>query len=117
MAVSVVRSTGGSKQQSSKLTKQQIGKDAGAMGLFAAVLFCCFAAFPIPSPMHFDLVDRILEQPPDRIVTLKHVTSAEEYLGDHFPSFPVLPGVMMLEAMVQAGRRMLEGRAGRPLVL
>jgi 3-hydroxyacyl-[acyl-carrier-protein] dehydratase len=67
--------------------------------------------------MHFDLVDRILEQSPDRIVTLKHVTAAEEYLQDHFPSFPVLPGVMMLEAMVQAGRRLLEGRAGRPLVL
>jgi 3-hydroxyacyl-[acyl-carrier-protein] dehydratase len=67
--------------------------------------------------MHFDLVDRVLEQSPDRIVTLKHVSSAEEYLRDHFPTFPVLPGVMMLEAMVQAGRKMLEGRAGKPLVL
>ncbi len=66
--------------------------------------------------MHFDLVDRVLEQSDVRIVTLKHVSAAEEYLQDHFPTFPVLPGVMMLEAMVQAGRRLLESRHS-PLVL
>lgn len=47
-------------------------------------------------------------------MTLKQVSLAEEYLQDHFPGFPVLPGVMMLEAMVQAGRRLLDGRAGPP---
>ncbi len=70
--------------------------------------------------MHFDLVDRVLELSPERIVTLKQVSAAEEYLQDHFAAFPVLPGVMMLEAMVQAGRRLLESRglgAERPLVL
>ncbi|MCC6659257.1 MAG: polyketide synthase dehydratase domain-containing protein [Phycisphaerales bacterium] len=68
--------------------------------------------------MKFDLVDRVLEQAPGRIVTLKQVTAAEEYLQDHFASFPVLPGVLMLEAMVQAGRRLLDDRArGGPLVL
>ncbi len=60
--------------------------------------------------MHFDLVDNVIEQSPERIVTVKNVTLAEEYLQDHFPSFPVLPGVMMLETMVQAGRRLLAGR-------
>lgn len=53
-------------------------------------------------------------------MTLKGITAAEEYLQDHFPTFPVLPGVMMLEAMVQAGRALAEGRHGdpsRPLVL
>ena len=60
--------------------------------------------------MRFDLVDAILEQGPDRIVTTKNVTAAEEYLADHFPSFPVLPGVMMLESMVQAGRKLLQSR-------
>ena len=58
--------------------------------------------------MHFDLVDRVLEVSGERIVTVKNITSAEEYLQDHFPTFPVLPGVMMLEAMVQAARRLLE---------
>lgn len=63
--------------------------------------------------MHFNLVDHVVEVSPTRIVTLKHVSSAEEYLQDHFPTFPVLPGVMMLEAMVQAARRLAK-EAGRP---
>lgn len=58
--------------------------------------------------MRFDLVDTVLERTPGRIVTVKQVTAAEEYLADHFPTFPVLPGVMMIEAMVQAARRLLE---------
>lgn len=60
--------------------------------------------------MHFTLVDRVLESSPDRIVTLKNVSLAEEYLADHFPTFPVLPGVFMLEAMVQAARHLLDAR-------
>ena len=69
--------------------------------------------------MHFSLVDAVLERGADRIVTIKHVSSAEEYLQDHFPGYPVLPGVMMLEAMVQAARELEdpEGRANPPLVL
>ncbi len=62
--------------------------------------------------MHFNLVDHVVEISPTRIVTLKHVSSAEEYLQDHFPTFPVLPGVMMLEAMVQAARRLAAQAAG-----
>ncbi len=58
--------------------------------------------------MHFNLIDRVLERTDTQIITLKHVSSAEEYLQDHFPSFPVLPGVMMLEAMTQAGRLFLD---------
>ncbi len=53
--------------------------------------------------MKFVLVDRILElEPGRRIVAQKAVSLAEEYLADHFPSFPVLPGVLMLEALVQS---------------
>jgi 3-hydroxyacyl-[acyl-carrier-protein] dehydratase len=49
------------------------------------------------------LVDRISElEPGRRIVAHKALSLAEEYLADHFPAFPVLPGVLMLEAMVQA---------------
>lgn len=58
--------------------------------------------------MHFDLIDAVLEQTEDRIVALKGVTNAEEYLQDHFPTFPVLPGVMMIEACTQAARRLAE---------
>ncbi|MCB9838079.1 MAG: beta-hydroxyacyl-ACP dehydratase [Phycisphaeraceae bacterium] len=60
--------------------------------------------------MHFDLVDAVLEQDAERIVTVKQVSMAEEYLQDHFPSFPVLPGVLMIESLVQAARRLLIGR-------
>ncbi len=67
--------------------------------------------------MHFSLVDRILERSEDRIVTIKLVSNAEEYLQDHFPGFPVLPGVMMLEAMVQAGRALADPDDAAPLPL
>lgn len=56
--------------------------------------------------MRFRHIDAVLEQSDDRIVAVKNVTLAEEYLADHFPSFPVLPGVFMLEALVQAARRL-----------
>jgi 3-hydroxyacyl-[acyl-carrier-protein] dehydratase len=53
--------------------------------------------------MRFSLLDRILEIEPGRSITaVKAVTLSEEYLADHFPRFPVLPGVLMLEAMTQA---------------
>jgi 3-hydroxyacyl-[acyl-carrier-protein] dehydratase len=55
------------------------------------------------SLMRFHLVDNILELTPgQRIVTAKNLTLGEEYLADHFPAFPVLPGVLMLEALVQS---------------
>jgi len=51
----------------------------------------------------FILVDRIEAlEIGRRIVAFKALSLAEEYLADHFPRFPVLPGVFMLEAMVQA---------------
>ncbi len=53
--------------------------------------------------MKFFLVDRIISvEPGRRIVTCKALSLAEEYLADHFPTFPVMPGVLMLEAMVQS---------------
>ena len=55
--------------------------------------------------MNIGLIDRVLElEPGRRIVAVKAVTRAEEYLAEHFPSFPVLPGVFILECMVEAAR-------------
>ena len=53
--------------------------------------------------MKFALIDRIIElEPGKRVVAFKAVSLAEEYLADHFPTFPVLPGVFMLEALVES---------------
>jgi 3-hydroxyacyl-[acyl-carrier-protein] dehydratase len=50
----------------------------------------------------FNLIDKIEQLSAERLVGVKYVSLAEEYLADHFPTFPVLPGVMMLEAVTQA---------------
>jgi 3-hydroxyacyl-[acyl-carrier-protein] dehydratase len=53
--------------------------------------------------MQFILIDRILElELGRRIVAVKNLTLAEEYLAEHFPGFPVMPGVLMLESVAQA---------------
>ncbi len=53
--------------------------------------------------MKFHLVDRIESiEPGKRITTTKAVSLAEEYLADHFPAFPVLPGVLMIESLTQS---------------
>lgn len=53
--------------------------------------------------MRFSLIDRIVElQPGKHIIAHKSLSLGEDYLQDHFPQFPVMPGVLMLEAMSQA---------------
>ena len=53
--------------------------------------------------MRFTLIDRIVDlSPGEKITAVKNLSLAEEYLADHFPGFPVMPGVLMLEAMTQA---------------
>ena len=53
--------------------------------------------------MRFTLLDRVTSIDPGKSVTaIKTLTLSEEYLADHFPRFPVMPGVLMLEAMTQA---------------
>ena len=55
-------------------------------------------------PMRFLLIDRITDlRPGESITAIKNVSLAEEYLQDHFPGFPILPGVMMVECLTQAG--------------
>src|SRR5271165_6902861 len=58
--------------------------------------------------MRFNLVDRILSIEDNRILrAVKNLTLGEEYLADHFPTFPVMPGVLMLQALVEAGAWLL----------
>ncbi|MBP5623205.1 MAG: beta-hydroxyacyl-ACP dehydratase [Thermoguttaceae bacterium] len=53
--------------------------------------------------MYFSLIDKIDELVPgESIVATKSLAMSEEYLRDHFPKFPVMPGVLMIEAMTQA---------------
>jgi 3-hydroxyacyl-[acyl-carrier-protein] dehydratase len=58
----------------------------------------------------FNLIDQIEQLTDERIVAVKSVSLAEEYLADHFPTFPVLPGVMMLEALTQAAGWLMHHR-------
>jgi 3-hydroxyacyl-[acyl-carrier-protein] dehydratase len=54
--------------------------------------------------MRFVLIDRIAElNSGQSLVAVKNLSLGEEYLADHFPGFPVMPGVLMLEALTQAG--------------
>ena len=56
------------------------------------------------------LVDRIVELEAERIVGIKNVTGNEPFFQGHFPEFPVMPGVLIVEAMAQvAGILVLQG--------
>lgn len=58
--------------------------------------------------MRFNLVDRIVALEPGRSIrATKYLTLGEEYLADHFPTFPVMPGVLMLQTLVEAGSWLL----------
>jgi UDP-3-O-[3-hydroxymyristoyl] N-acetylglucosamine deacetylase/3-hydroxyacyl-[acyl-carrier-protein] dehydratase len=62
----------------------------------------------LPHRYPFLLVDRILEvEPGKRIVGLKNVTINEPFFPGHFPGHPVMPGVLIVEAMAQTGGMML----------
>jgi 3-hydroxyacyl-[acyl-carrier-protein] dehydratase len=55
----------------------------------------------IPHRYPFILVDRVLEYSPDYVRALKNVTMNEEFFNGHFPGNPIMPGVLMIEALAQ----------------
>lgn len=58
----------------------------------------------LPHRHPFQLLDRILEvEPRKRITALKNVTNNENFFLGHFPAEPIMPGVLQIEALAQAG--------------
>ncbi|HEY7895003.1 MAG TPA: bifunctional UDP-3-O-[3-hydroxymyristoyl] N-acetylglucosamine deacetylase/3-hydroxyacyl-ACP dehydratase [Gemmatimonadaceae bacterium] len=69
----------------------------------------------LPHRYPFLLVDRILEmEPRKRIVGIKNVTINEPFFQGHFPGHPVMPGVLIVEAMAQVGGMLLMGAVDDP---
>src|SRR5919199_2623205 len=62
----------------------------------------------LPHRYPFLLIDRVVEiTPRERIVALKNVTANEPFFVGHFPTFPIMPGVLIVEAIAQAGGALL----------
>ena len=57
----------------------------------------------LPHRFPFLLIDRVLEVDGDHVVAIKNVSINEPFFAGHFPGQPVMPGVLILEAMAQAG--------------
>jgi beta-hydroxyacyl-ACP dehydratase FabZ len=58
----------------------------------------------MPHRYPFLLIDRVIEMaPPERVVAIKNVTFNEPFFQGHFPAMPVMPGVLIVEAMAQTG--------------
>ena len=62
----------------------------------------------LPHRYPFLLIDRVLEiEPKQRIVAIKNVTINEPHFTGHFPDYPIMPGVLMIEAIAQTGGALL----------
>lgn len=62
----------------------------------------------LPHRYPFLLIDRVIEMTPrERIVALKNVTINEPFFQGHFPNLPIMPGVLIVEAIAQAGGALL----------
>jgi len=62
----------------------------------------------LPHRYPFLLIDRVIEmERMKRIVAIKNVTANEPFFNGHFPGYPIMPGVLMVEAIAQAGGALL----------
>jgi len=57
----------------------------------------------LPHRFPFLLVDRVVSIEPDKITAIKNVSLNEPFFPGHFPGMPIMPGVLIIEAMAQAG--------------
>lgn len=68
----------------------------------------------LPHRYPFLLVDRIIEYSEKRVVGIKNVTINEPFFAGHFPGHAIMPGVLIIEAMAQAGGMLLMGAIENP---
>lgn len=66
----------------------------------------------LPHRYPFLMVDRVLELGADRVLTLKNVSFDEPFFSGHFPGRPVMPGVLVVEALAQSGAVLALGMRG-----
>ncbi|MGH8013458.1 MAG: 3-hydroxyacyl-ACP dehydratase FabZ [Candidatus Binataceae bacterium] len=66
----------------------------------------------LPHRFPFLLIDRVLELEADRALTLKNVTINEPFFVGHFPGMPIMPGVLIVEALAQSAAVLALGIIG-----